>query len=331
MHSPKILLAAALVALAADLAHAQTVLENDNIRLALDARGRVASVFDKLNQRELRGEPTPAFGARVGQQLHACSSVTQQGDTLVVAMADIEVTATIRTTVTPHYIALQLHTLEGPAVDSFVLLTLSLTPQPSLDRWLGISYDDQYAVVVCAGDYFTRHLAKAGKADVTISLACEREVRQQDNRAVLMGCPTKEVLDYVDVLERDLGMPRGGRNRQHRLQGCSYFWCSPTPANIDQYIGWAKKGGFRQILFSYTAFTTSCGHFQFKPTYPNGLADLKRVVGKIRAAGLSAGLHIHFNKAHKHDPYVTPVPDKRFHKTETLVLPRRSTRGLRAS
>jgi hypothetical protein len=43
MNSPRILLTAALVTLTADLACSQAVLENDNIRLALDARGRKAA------------------------------------------------------------------------------------------------------------------------------------------------------------------------------------------------------------------------------------------------------------------------------------------------
>jgi hypothetical protein len=50
------------------------------------------------------------------------------------------------------------------------------------------------------------------------------------------------------------------------------------------------------------------------------MADLKKVTDAIRKAGLAAGLHIHYNKAHKTDRYVTPVPDDRFHKIRTFTL-----------
>ena len=38
------------------------------------------------------------------------------------------------------------------------------------------------------------------------------------------------------------------------------------------------------------------------------MEDLKGVVGKIREAGMISGLHMHYNKAHKSDPYVRRFP-----------------------
>ncbi|HIQ21032.1 MAG TPA: hypothetical protein EYH34_07340 [Planctomycetes bacterium] len=123
------------------------------------------------------------------------------------------------------------------------------------------------------------------------------------------------------VVERDFGLPRGAEYRKRPAYRYSYLWARrPTPENIGQYIRWAKRGGFRMILFSYTAFSKGAGHFEWNANYPNGTADLKEVTQAIREAGLAVGLHIHYNKAHKHDPYVTPTPDERLHKVRQFTL-----------
>lgn len=305
---------------AAQAAAGDVVLQTDAIRLRINAQGRVMSLRDRLGDRELCVPDRPAFRVRKGKQWAECSAVHQEGAMLKVRFDGLSTEAQIEATVRPRYIVLRLKRLTGAAVDSLELLALALEPLATFDRWLGVVYDDRFAVVVCAGDYFTRHQARKEDGADTIRLLCEREVRQEGNQAVLLGCPTSEVLDYVDTVEADLGLPRGARHRQHPLQRRSYLWCSPTPENIGEYIAWAKRGGFGQITISYTAFTKSCGHFEFRPSYPNGIADLKQVVDSIHGAGLAAGFHIHFNKAHLHDPYVTPVPDKRFHKLATLRL-----------
>ena len=97
-------------------------------------------------------------------------------------------------------------------------------------------------------------------------------------------------------------------------------WCPPTPDDVDEYIKLAKRSGLRMILFSYKAFSQGAGHFLWNSHYPNGITDLKRVADAIRGAGLKVGLHIHYSKAHKNDPYVTPVPDERFHKIRTFTF-----------
>lgn len=74
------------------------------------------------------------------------------------------------------------------------------------------------------------------------------------------------------------------------------------------------------IVLSYTTFSASAGHFTWNKAYPNGVADLKRVTDAIRNAGLKVGLHIHYSKASRNDPYVTPVPDDRLHQVRHFTL-----------
>ena len=73
-------------------------------------------------------------------------------------------------------------------------------------------------------------------------------------------------------------------------------------------------------MVSYTAFSQSCGHYRWKKSYPNGLADLKEVVNRIRAAGIEPALHIHYNKVSTNDPYVVELADPRMATEHEIVL-----------
>jgi hypothetical protein len=70
----------------------------------------------------------------------------------------------------------------------------------------------------------------------------------------------------------------------------------------------------------YLAFAGSAGHFPWRPEYPNRMDDLKKVVTQIKDAGILPGIHIHYNKTHKQDAYVTPKPDPRLNLAESFTL-----------
>ena len=122
-------------------------------------------------------------------------------------------------------------------------------------------------------------------------------------------------LDRVDALERDFGLPRGVRNRRDPLLNASYGFIlgagAVTEGNVGEYIQWLRKGGFRMCMISYGVFAETCGHFSWRKQYPNGAADLKEVTGKLRAAGITPALHVHYNKVSVTDPYVKDGADPR--------------------
>jgi hypothetical protein len=197
-----------------------------------------------------------------------------------------------------------------------------------LGPWINVAYDDAFGVCLCAGNAQTDAAMRTGTtgagegSEVELCATATREVALAGATAVLFGCPQpkERFLDWMEVVERDFHMPAGARNRRASVVKDSYLWCSPTPSDIDQYIKVAKQAGFRMLLFSYAAFAQGAGHFQFNAKYPRGLADLKDVTDRIRAAGLKVGLHLHYSKADRTDPYVTPVPDERLHKVRRFTL-----------
>jgi hypothetical protein len=92
----------------------------------------------------------------------------------------------------------------------------------------------------------------------------------------------------------------------------SYLFVDFTEENIDQVIELAKAGGVSYILNYGGTWATSSGRYEVNlKNFPNGLAGVKAVMGKIYAAGLKGGAHILSGCIDKDNAYVTPVPDPR--------------------
>jgi len=312
------------VALASTPSRADVVLETRMLRLAVGADGGVRSLVAKPANTDYSWAADRGSVAAVhrGKQVFPASHVTLDKRILSIEFGKANVTATCEVTQKPDYVAIKLVKLDGKPIDRIDLLTLSLKRLPYLGTWVNVAYDDAFGICLCAGNVKTDAKMTTRKDHVVLRAIARKHVALVGTTAVLFGCPRprETFLDTMEIVERDFGMPQGARHRRSPMQQYSYLWCSPTPHDVGEYIKWAKRGGFRMILFSYTAFSRGVGHFRWNARYPNGMADLKKVTDAIRKAGLKLGLHIHYNKAHKGDPYVTPVPDDRFHKARTFTL-----------
>ena len=324
---------------------AQVVFETRDLRLEIGADGLLRSLRAKTSGVEYACTTEPAPVAAVyrggdltvdsqvdyaeneppvyrGGQVFPATAVTLAGDRLKVRFEGAGCSATYRVTAKPQYLAFELVSFEGPPVDRIDLVRLRLRRLPHLGPWIGVAYDDKFGVCLCGGNLQTNAGLAASEKSIDMLAVAERRVALQGTVAVLFGCeePQRRFLEYMEVVERDFHMPQGARNRRSPFQQYSYLWCSPTPQDVDQYIRLAQRAGLRVILYSYTAFSRGAGHFVWNDRYPGGMADLKKVADAIRAAGLHVGLHIHYTKAVRSDPYVTPVPDERFHKLRRFTL-----------
>ena len=101
----------------------------------------------------------------------------------------------------------------------------------------------------------------------------------------------------------------------------SYWFLSFAENEVDQVIECCRKTGFRQVMINSGAWCTSSGHYLFNTArYPDGIESLKRTVDRLHAEGILVGMHCFASKVSKRDPYVTPVPDRRFLVDRTAVL-----------
>jgi len=78
--------------------------------------------------------------------------------------------------------------------------------------------------------------------------------------------------------------------------------------------------GLQAMDVYYGVFCKTAGHFPWRAEYPRGIDDVKRLVDRIVAAGITPGIHIHYNKATKEDAYVTPQPDARLNLAANFTL-----------
>ena len=306
---------------AAQAAQGAFQIENDKFALLLAADGTVKSLLHKASRQECLAPDAQgkAFWATIAGKKKPSSEVRKIDSKLEVQFGDAALKAIIKLTITDAYVGFRLEQLQG-AVDRLTIFQLPLKPREHFGSWLNCMWDEEVAVCLLAANHFTNIGSKREEVYTLMHARAYPKVKLEGCEAALIVSKKTEILDCIDRLEEDYGLPRGVRNRRAPDQKWSYFWPDPTLDNIDRCIEYAQKGGFKQMTISYTAFSKSAGHFPWKDSYPNGIEDLKAVVQKVKAAGISPGLHIHFNKAHKSDPYVTPIPDDRLHKVRWFIL-----------
>lgn len=326
---------------------ATVVLETDHLRLEIGEDAKVRSLVAKQDNVEYavtdapcpmatvyrggRSVPTAEgpHAAVIGRWVYTGGSrfdatrVRQTGDKLTIEFGAGDITATCRVRRTSDYLAFELMGVEGGPVDRIEFLRLGLRRLPMLGQWVNLASDERFGICLCGGSIQTHIEMLPAERRVDMIAAAESAVGLRGATAVLVGCrdPQAKFLDAMAAVERDFHLPPGVSSRRSPLQRLSYLWASrPDPQNIAEYIRWAKQGGFRMILLSYTAFSKGAGHFAWNDRFPNGMTDLKRVTDAIRAAGLKTGLHIHYSKASKKDAYVAPVPDDRLHTARAFTL-----------
>jgi hypothetical protein len=330
---------------------AEVILETANLRLMVGEDGILRSLAAKASGTEYAwiSEPAPiavvyrggtTFDAShvpfaphrafaedrapvyQGERSFPASWVKRAGNRLTIGFAGANLTATYEVTETQDYLAMKLVSLRGDPIDRIDLLQLRVKKLPYLGTWINVAYDDRFGICLCGGNIRTNAGMNQYEEYVEIRAIAEKDVALEGATAVLFGChdPKDSFLDAMEIVERDFHMPAGARRRRSPIQTYSYLWAVPTPDDVDEYVSLAKRCGLRMILFSYKAFSRGAGHFVWNSQYPHGMADLKKVADAIRDAGLKAGLHIHYSKAHKNDPYVGPVPDERFHKIRTFTF-----------
>lgn len=343
-----ILLLGMLTPLRAGASEPDVVVENAEMRLTIGADGKARSLLHKPT-----GEECLAAGAEVPlcaisqnrpydnenflmfpakPRVFPANRVRRVGDELFVEFEDTYETAVIGLNTTDDYIGFELRRVDyriedfgvkrRTEIDAFALLQLPVRRRTHFGEWLNVVWDDRVAVNVLGTHPETR-IDAFGQGDyLTMYAGLDFRVKLFGAGAVLITTARDKLLDRIDRVERDYGMPLGVESRRGEMYRQSYYELRDvTPENIDEHIAWARKGGFRTMVVYYVDFARACGHFEWRDTYPNGLEDLRAVTDRIRAAGMIPGLHIHYSKVAVTDPYINNgVPDARMNSVREMIL-----------
>jgi hypothetical protein len=324
------------------------VLENTEMRLEISASGAARSLIHKASGQEClaHGVDVPMFTLTQDRpydnelQLAYPAEVThfsvvqvkREEDNLLVEFDLVGYAASIAVKITDAYIAFRLEKLSyhgftslrtkrKTPVDETLFIQLPVRARANYGEWLNVMWDEEVAVNLLATDPYARIRAKERQGYYLFQAGTDNEVQLEDVGAALITTTTPQLLDRIARVEEDYGLPQGVKSRRSREYGYSYYEASTiTPQDAARHIQYAKQCGLRAMDVYYLAFASSVGHFPWRPEYPNHMDDLKRVVTQIKDAGILPGIHIHYNKTHKQDAYVTPKPDPRLNLAESFTL-----------
>jgi hypothetical protein len=258
--------------------------------------------------------------------------VKKQGDGLTVEFELVGYSAYIGVKITDAYIAFRLQKLtyhgytslrvkRKTPVDGTLFIQLPVRKRKNLGEWLNVMWDEDIAVNLLATDPYARIRAKERQGYNLFQAGTDNNVQLEDVGAALITTATPSLLDRIARVEEDFGLPQGVKSRRSQEYGYSYYEASTiAPEDAARHIQYAMQCGFRAMDVYYLAFASRAGHFPWRPEYPHGMDDLKTVVAQIKNAGILPGIHIHYNKTHKQDAYVTPKPDPRLNLVESFSL-----------
>ena len=320
---------------------------NDRFTLKLDGRGCAKSLVVKATGEECLDAATAVPFFSITQErpynnenklthpncrtTYPATRVVREGNVLVVDFRFVRYSAEIAVVEKPNYVVFELKgfrkadagygsmKIDRPPAVELRIADLPVLRRANYGEWLGVMWDDKAAVAVLgtSPDTFIDGVEEQTSRRMTADL--KRGFRFVGGSAALVAAAGREpFLDCVDAFERDLGLPRGVANRRNPLVNASVFWVEDmVPTNVDEYIDYATKGGFKLMLVYYRCLVKEEGHWfrsgewAFRDEYPNGYADVSAMLDKVRKAGIVPGLHFLQTHIGLKTSYVTPIADHR--------------------
>ena len=261
----------------------------------------------------------------------------RQGDRLVVGFEIAPYQVEVKVKEAPGYIAFELVdyilneesyadylTMSPPPVAEFRLVQLPVKNRKNFGEWLNVSWDDTAAVCVLATSPYANIDSERRKGYRIMTGDAVRGVKLRGTTAAILAAPTGQFMDCMEKLEQDYGLPGGVESRRNLpvINSSIYWTASIDPNTVDEHIAYAKKGGFRMMLIYYKAIVEEgrgylyCGDYDYRKTYPEGRADLEKMLARIKAAGITPGIHFLQTHIGMKSRYVTPVADHRLNLTK---------------
>ena len=210
----------------------------------------------------------------------------------------------------------------APPVEEFRLVQLPVRNRANYGEWLNVQWDGSAAVGILSTSEHTQLDADSRNGYRLMHADALREVKLRGTGAALVvDAGGESILDRIDALERDYGLPRGVENRRNPLVNASIYFASDLNlTNVERHIALAKKGGFRLMQTPIANFMGPDGARKYNSKFPNGFADAKTVLDRIHAAGIVPGMHILHTFVNLDSPLVKGGADRRLQLREHYTL-----------
>jgi len=329
------------------------ILENDQVKLVISSDGNAKSLVYKPTKTEclIQGKKVPISTITEPRPYQnevklaypnkrttfKANAVRKEGNKLIIGYELIPWEATVAVKITQDYFAFTLEaftltedygiSMTEPPISEMWFLRLPVRELGHWGDWLNVIWDEKVAVNVLAAEPSANADSEAGEGYRILQAGADEKVKLTGVTAALITCAKDQLLDKIAVVEEDYGLPHGVASRRHELYNASYYWTyTINPSNVDEHIKYAKLGGFRLMNIYYPAFLESRGYRLignydvYGSQYPNGKADLKAMLARIKAAGITPGCHFLHSHIGRDSKYVTPVPDHRLNLLRIFTL-----------
>ena len=316
------------------------ILKSTGEELLMQAEG--VSLFSVTQERPFNNEVKLAHPNK--RTTFQANRLRREGDKLILGFEITPFEAVVEVREADAYIAFTLSdfivhpsdyeglNMSPPPVAEFRLLQLPIKNRQNFGEWLNVSWDDAAAVNVLATSPYAKIESERRRGYRVMSADAVRGIKLRGTGAALIACPGDALMDAIDSLEADFDLPRGVQSRRGaKINASAYHSSDVTPDTVDEHIRYAKMGGFRMMLIYYPAIFKSHGYslngdYDYRDEYPNGAADARAMLEKIKAAGITPGLHFLHTHIGMNSRYVTPVADHRLNLTRHCTLARPLTK-----
>ena len=190
--------------------------------------------------------------------------------------------------------------MDKPPVEEFKILQLPLKHKKNFGQWINAVWDEQASAAVIATAPEALIDSQKRKRCRILTATAQRKIALKGvSAALVVSGGEEEFLDVIDKFEHDFNLPLGVQSRRGaKINRSIYSARFIYPDNVDEHIKNAKAGGFECMLIYYDnmckidSFSYStCGNYEFNDKYARGFEDLKYVLDRIKAAGISPGIH----------------------------------------
>jgi len=215
--------------------------------------GQEISLFSVTQDRPFNNEVKLAHPNK--RTTYQANHIIRVQNKLYVTFEVVPVKAVIEITEAPKYIAFKLYgftmypedydglRMKLPPVAEFRLLQLPVTNRKNFGEWLNVVWDEKAAVNVLATSPYARIECERRKGYRVLTADAVRYIKLEGCSAALVANTPDKLLDGIQDMEHDYGLPDGVASRKGDLINASVYWTSElTPENVDEHIALAKKG-----------------------------------------------------------------------------------------
>ncbi len=310
----------ALLALCTGIANAQAIsFQNKYVKLNIEKDGRVSGLFDRTSGKNHAISPAGYIaGIKQNDTVLTVNSAVKTKDGLLLGFANTSTTANIKVTVKPNYLVFEVSSVSDNTIQEFTFLDIKLIHQTNTSpfSWAAISMN-----------LHTNVPALPGIGDSLLA-TCVSQFGIKGAKVGIIGSPSskmRSIMKEVVYAAKDSVpySPYGGPWAMDikSIKGSYIVDCNQMRDDtVDKWIKICSDTGIHQIDFSNWNFFV--GEYEVNPKFiPGGKAELKRVIKRLKAAGIRCGLHTYsFLIGRESKKYVSPIPDPRLLKGAKFTL-----------